>query len=212
MFDLMHSKNRQARLLLEVIARELDAIVLGDPRHICWASGFLPDWKHHAAFVLFANETTALIAAHKPGRATADEVIIYDATHEGTIRSDQPHAVAKMANQQLKERGAKRIGLDSSAVSAHIIRAFPDCSFIDDVTTRLRRRKDPDEVILLQRAIDCSASMHKHARQIIQPGLSEIEMYAQLHNVAVETAGEPLSALLGNDFTCGGGGGPPRAG
>jgi Xaa-Pro dipeptidase len=37
-------------------------------------------------------------------------------------------------------------------------------------------------------------------------------VYGELHAVAVETAGEPLSAYLGNDYACGTGGGPPRAG
>ena len=37
-------------------------------------------------------------------------------------------------------------------------------------------------------------------------------MYGELHAVAVEAAGEPLSAYLGNDYACGEMGGPPRAG
>ena len=37
-------------------------------------------------------------------------------------------------------------------------------------------------------------------------------MFAQLHAAAVESAGEPLSGLLGNDYACGTPGGPPRAG
>jgi Xaa-Pro dipeptidase len=37
-------------------------------------------------------------------------------------------------------------------------------------------------------------------------------MFNQLQAAAVESVGEPLSGILGNDFACGTGGGPARAG
>jgi Xaa-Pro aminopeptidase len=40
----------------------------------------------------------------------------------------------------------------------------------------------------------------------------EVEVFAELQAVAVETANEPLSGMLGNDYACGVPGGPPRAG
>jgi Xaa-Pro aminopeptidase len=52
--------------------------------------------------------------------------------------------------------------------------------------------------------------MYAKARQIIEPGIDEIDLFAQLHAAAVDIACEPLSALLGNDYSCGAGGGPPR--
>jgi Xaa-Pro aminopeptidase len=54
--------------------------------------------------------------------------------------------------------------------------------------------------------------MYRRARQIIEPGIAELEVFTQLHAAAVQAAGKPLSAPLGNDFACGSMGGPPRAG
>ncbi len=47
------------------------------------------------------------------------------------------------------------------------------------------------------------------AREIIRPGISELEVFNRLHAVAVQTAGEPLTAL-GNDYQSNARGGPPR--
>jgi Xaa-Pro dipeptidase len=52
--------------------------------------------------------------------------------------------------------------------------------------------------------------MYDRARQIVEPGIPELNVYAELHSVAVQTAGEPLSAYLGNDYACAATGGPPR--
>jgi Xaa-Pro dipeptidase len=54
--------------------------------------------------------------------------------------------------------------------------------------------------------------MYARARQIIEPGIPELRVFGELHSVAVEVAGEPLSALLGNDYQCGSMGGPARKG
>jgi Xaa-Pro dipeptidase len=59
-------------------------------------------------------------------------------------------------------------------------------------------------------AIRCCAAMYARAREMIEPGVAELDVFNALHAEAVKTAGEPLTALLGNDYACGVGGGPPR--
>ena len=74
----------------------------------------------------------------------------------------------------------------------------------------LRRKKDADEVAMMRRAIDCTTAMYERARQIIEPGISELEVFNQLHAAAVNVAGEALTDL-GNDYQCCSPGGPARA-
>jgi Xaa-Pro aminopeptidase len=74
----------------------------------------------------------------------------------------------------------------------------------------MRRRKDPDELKLIEHACRCASAMYRRAREIVAPGITETEVFVELQAAATREAGEPLSAYLGNDFTCGGGGGPPR--
>src|SRR5690606_7230030 len=73
----------------------------------------------------------------------------------------------------------------------------------------LRRRKDDDELAMIHHAIGCTERMYMVAREIIEPGIDELEVYGRLHAAAVDAAGEPLSAF-GNDFQCGTMGGLPR--
>jgi len=51
--------------------------------------------------------------------------------------------------------------------------------------------------------------MYQTAREIIRPGITELEVFCRLHAVAVAKAGEPLTDL-GNDFRSNARGGPPR--
>ena len=74
---------------------------------------------------------------------------------------------------------------------------------------QLRRQKDEDEFALISRAIDCTHAMYQRAREIIQPGITELEVFNQLQAAAVEVADEPLTDI-GNDFQCNSPGGPPR--
>src|SRR6185437_943562 len=67
-----------------------------------------------------------------------------------------------------------------------------------------------DELKIMRRAIDCTRAMYQRAKDIIEPGIPELRVYSELHAVAVEVAGEPLSAYLGNDYACGVPGGPAR--
>jgi Xaa-Pro aminopeptidase len=62
---------------------------------------------------------------------------------------------------------------------------------------------------MLRRAIACTEAMYARAREIIRPGISELEVFSQLHAAAVEAAGEPLTDL-GNDYRAIDAGGPPR--
>jgi Xaa-Pro aminopeptidase len=82
---------------------------------------------------------------------------------------------------------------------------------IESTLWYLRRRKDPDELAMIQRAVDCTAAMYAAAREHIRPGITELELFNILQAAAVMAAGEPLTHPPGNDFQCNSPGGPPRA-
>jgi len=212
MLDPTHSRQRQKRILDCLNERELDAIVLGLPQHVYYASSHRPFWLHSSAFVLLADGrsivTTADASAKHPA---ADEVVHFEANWMGTQRQDQPEVVAAHVNTILKHRKIKCLGIDASAVTAQLSLAFDgQIESIDAAMWQIRRSKFPDELALMRQAIRCSEAMYATARSIIKPGLAEIDLYAQLHAAAVKTSGEPMTALLGNDYACGVGGGPPR--
>lgn len=192
---------------------KLDAVVLTLPHHVYWASGYRPHWLQQAAVIVWADGRSSLIAA-APGPASlfVDEVRTFPANFAGTQRQEQPALVATLALDVLGSVTGKRIGIDSGAGSVGITQGLgTGVEIIDPMLWQLRRRKEADELKLMTKAIECTVAMYQRAREIIAPGVPELTVFNELHAAAVRTAGEPLSAILGNDFTCGGGGGPARA-
>lgn len=212
MLDPVQSRGRQQRLLTVLHDRKLDAAVIGLSKHIYYFTAHLPFWQQYAGLVLMADGHSTLVTANQRDRnAGADEVESYEASWSGTQRQEQPIVVATTLLPILKRRGIRGIGFDSSPVSAVVAGALGGhCEPIDLDLFQLRRRKDPDELALMKRAIDCTRAMYERARQIIEPGIPELRVFEELHAAAVEAAGEPLSDLLGNDYACGVRGGPPR--
>ena len=56
---------------------------------------------------------------------------------------------------------------------------FPGCSLADagPDLRRLRRIKDPDEVQVLRRLAAIAEAGYARAREILRPGISEVEVY-----------------------------------
>src|SRR5271167_4989011 len=97
------ARQRQQRLLAILQQRKLDAIVLGLPEHVYYASAHRPFWLHSTAFILFANgKSTVATANSRNESAAADEVIAFEANWMGTQRQDQPAVVADQVNTTLK--------------------------------------------------------------------------------------------------------------
>jgi Xaa-Pro dipeptidase len=214
MLDVNYCRQRQKRLLDRMQQRKLDAIVVGLPHHVYYLSAHLNWWLHQSAFVLFADGKSWLTTANSPAsRTAAQEVVCFEANRMSTLRQDQPDVIAHQVQEVLGSRRASRVGFDTSPVASQVLHDWSaEAEPIDADLWQLRRRKDPDELELMKTAIRCTEAMYARAREIIEPGVSELHVFGELHQVAVRTSGEPMTALLGNDFACGVLGGPPRNG
>jgi Xaa-Pro dipeptidase len=214
MLQAEQSRHRQQRLLKNITDRKLDAVVLGASHHVYWATAHRPHWLQEAALILMADGKSWLATANSQNpSAAADQIVAFEASWNGTQRQEQPMVIAEMAIKELKARKCRRIGVDASAVSSQVTMGFDgELVTVDADLWQQRRRKDADELELMRKAISCSEAMHRRARELIAPGIAELEVFTELNAAAVTTAGEPLSALLGNDYACGVGGGPAREG
>jgi Xaa-Pro aminopeptidase len=209
-----HARARQRRLLEVMVRWNLDAVVIGLPHHVYYFTAARAHWLQEAAFVLLSDGRAWLTSGNKPAESAAvDDAISYEASWHGTQRQEQPAVVAQQVLEQLRSRGAKRIGADGSAVTSQVaLMLAGGVEPIDADLWQMRRRKDPDELDLMKTAIRATEAMYARARELIEPGLDELRMFSQLHEAAVKSNGEPMTALLGNDYACGAGGGPPRNG
>ena len=224
MLDIELARARQRRLLDALDDASIDAVLLTRPEHVYRYSAYLPAWRHTPALLLERSGRATVLAANgEPAHVAADDVRVYKANFRGTLRQEQPQVLADAVAMLLRDRGVSRAAIDASAAAALLLardagdtrdgddgqKAFIE---VDDLIHQQRRRKDADEVALMRRAIEATRAMYARARDVIEPGVSELRVFNELHAAAVESTGEPMTALLGNDFACRAGGGPPRAG
>jgi len=213
MLDPAQSRQRQKRLLPCLQERQLEAVVIGAAHHVYYLTAHLTHPLQHSALVLYVDGRSRLYTANEPNHAAAaDEVVPYLASRMSTLRPEQEHALAEHLLRDLSDRKVQNLAIDASSVTSQVAMRFEGTTAsIDDVLWQLRRVKDADELALMRQAITCSQAMYARARQIIEPGIPELEVFSQLHAAAVLQAGEPLRpAYLGNDYACGVPGGPAR--
>jgi Xaa-Pro aminopeptidase len=155
----------------------------------------------HVTLVLPSRTATPPVAA--------DEVVPYDEKWHSTLRDEQREA----SNTQLLAALSKppaRVGLEWSCAGPDLLLSLgASPSNVEPLMFRLRRRKDADELRMLQRANDANRAMYARAREIIEPGVHELDVYNELHATAVRALGEALT-YFGQDFRCNARGGLPR--
>src|SRR6267142_1037067 len=211
MLEISSCRRRQMRLMQRMAEKNLGAIAVGQRRHVYYLTGHWTVWTQRSAAIVFSDGQVWLSCAGEPDKSTAaDQVVSYEAKWTSTLRQEQPAVVAGQVVEALKARGVRRVGIDASVVSSQVGIQFKETEAIDSELWQMRRQKDPDELKLMRKAIDCTVAMYRRAKEIIEPGVAELSVFTELNKAAVVEAGEPLTELLGNDFACNARGGPPR--
>jgi Xaa-Pro aminopeptidase len=207
------SRGRQQRLLAEMQAQRLDLVVVQQIEHVQWLTGARYPWTMSPAAALSADGRLTLVAPKKPELpAAANEVVHYEAQWHSTLRNDQRQAASvELLKAIANKAGIRRIGVEFSCFTQHLAALSGERVDIEPAIYRLRRRKDPDELARIRKAIAGTKKMYELARQIVAPGITEIEVFNRLQAAAVEEYGEMLTGT-GNDYQCGARGGAPRNG
>jgi Xaa-Pro dipeptidase len=227
LLDLDACRLRQARFREYLTAARADVAVLVAPEHVEYLTGHRWDGRFAPLAAVSVDGDVLLVCPDKPvERAAADEVRTYEAKWRSTLRSlaDQRAAAAAVLADWLAARlagrraarsagrpAARRVGVEFSTCPRQVLDRLGDaeCHDIDADLLRLRRRKDLDELANLRRAIAASGAMAARAREIVRPGVNELEVFSALQGAAVASCGEMLTAT-GNDYASGVRGGPPR--
>ncbi len=205
-------RGRQRRLLAEMEQLQLDMVIVSRTEHVQWLTGPRFGWVFEPMAALDKSGRVTLVAPNKaPEVAAADEVTTYEAQWHSTLRNDQRRAASTALATVLEGRPRpKRIGVEYSIASLHLLHAIGAETFdIEPTIFHLRRRKDPDEMARIRKAIAATGKMYERAREIISPGVVELDVFNELQAVAVREFGEMLTGT-GNDYACGVPGGPPR--
>ncbi len=209
--DLAACRTRQQRLLAGMERSGLELVLLTRGESVQWLTGayvgppFAP-----AAAIDASGHVTAVLPSRKIAlEVAADEVVPYEEKWHSTLRDEQRAASNEVLLATLGQC-ASRVGGEWSQLGPRLLAEFGgEVEDVEPTLFRLRRRKEPDELRMLERAIDANRAMYVLARDIIEPGINELEVYNQLHATAVRELGEALT-YFGQDFRSNARGGPPR--
>lgn len=203
---------RQQRLLQIIRDRDLAGAVVFQNANVQWLTGAYFSPHFVSAAYLDADGRLTLIAPHKvPEVSAADVAERYDAKFHSTMRNDQNQACVEKLVDVVGDIDDP-IGVEFSSFGFHAHGLFAmNISDIEPEIYHLRRKKEADELARIQHAIDATEKMYERARQIIEPGISELDVFNQLQTVAVEYFGEALTGT-GNDYQVCSRGGLPRNG
>ncbi len=204
-------RGRQKRLLDEMRRLQLDLVIVTQIEHVQYLAGPRFGWVMSPAAALSSDGKLTLVAPNKePDVAAADEVVTYEAQWHSTLRNDQRKASSEALLKTFAGKAApKRVGVEFSTFGLHLAAVPGERVDIEPTLYRLRRRKDADELARLRKAIAGTGVMYQVAREIIEPGVTELTVFNHLQAAAVNEFGEMLTGT-GNDYACGEMGGPPR--
>ena len=209
-------RGRQRRLIAAIGELDLELAVLTGRETIEWLTGALVRAPYEPVAVLRADGHVLLGAAgaatRRGGRRRREARLPGEAPFDAgrrSARGELRHASAgaHAADPQARRRRVRHV--QSASDVSHVAgwrRSLPTSA---RPSRELRRHKDPDELAMLRRANDANRAMYERAREIVRPGVNEIDVYNELAAVAVRTLGEPLT-YFGQDFRSAARGGAPR--
>jgi Xaa-Pro aminopeptidase len=209
--DLAACRRRQQYWLARFDQLGIDALLVTECEHVQYLAGPRFAWTFQPALLLEASGRATLVAPQKaPEVAAADEILIYPAKWHSTLRNDQRQASAAVLMDYWAARGKfGRLGVEFSTFSQHYASLADKLVDIEPGLYEQRRCKDADELARIRKAIAATEKMYGVARNILRPGLNELEMFNALQAAAVAECGEMLTGT-GNDYQCNARGGAPR--
>jgi Xaa-Pro aminopeptidase len=200
---------RRQQLLLEKV-QDVDYVVITDPRNIFYFTGHyasqlnLGGWGHNY-LILDTHNGESLLLTHNffapaPDAVAVDKLEVwtwYDAVHNSG-NAIFPEGLREL-NARLGAFQGKKAGIEAGW--------FPHGARVGetvDITYRildLRRQKHPDELAMIREAIRTVEAGHRAARQVIRPGVTEIDVFNAVCAAMVMEVGHPILPI--GDFVSG---------
>jgi Xaa-Pro aminopeptidase len=201
-----------------------DLLIISHPRHIFYLSGFHPQPTELAGswlnFLLVDREGQARLLADNwisaAARAAHVDIVEIWPWYDFSGPAEERNVAGIEALSRLLEEAYPnpgRVAVERAHLPLAALEALGSDQ-IDDLGPALqamRRAKYEDELSCIRRAIQATEAGHLAARRAIRPGMTEIEVYAEVYAAIAKAAGQPIEML--GDFAAGrrsaSGGGPP---
>jgi len=208
---------QRLRRVREVMAREgVDLLYLTSPESLCYLSGYQAEWYQaqspkawpavsgiavhadHDRFILFDQEGEAVLCRYQ---TVASDVRLYRRDERGLSAID-------FIVSELQAEGwlARTVGLElwsyrpNPAVSAQFRAAFEaaGCQVVDgtDIVREVRSIKSPQELAYIETAMRLADIGMRAAIEHLRPGMTELEVYAEIVAAMARAGGENPSITL----------------
>lgn len=202
-------RSRQKRLLEKVDSLGISISVVADSKHVLYLTGYETPVNQSSAVILDSDGRCTLIQPVEAPTGAVDEVSVVEPSFLSTLHLDHGRRVAEKVREMLGKPDSL-VGLDKGGGCAYFGEIADDLVDLSSSLFEMRRAKDPDELALIRKGIEVTEACYARAKEIIQPGISELDVYSEIYTTAVRVAGSKLQAM-GNDFQCASAGGPPRS-
>ncbi|MFN4258496.1 MAG: M24 family metallopeptidase [Gemmataceae bacterium] len=203
-------RQRRLRLWERLLPRpERDHLLLSDPIHLTYLANF------HVDPISSGAEFRGFLQVREDGHAR----LIHDNRLAEAARLAQVEERREVPwyDGQSPGQGPRQLVLlhevnpAHGGMRVHDRLGDPYAPTLIRTLAEMRRRKDPDEIDLLRRCMAVTEAGHAWARDNIQPGMTELDVYRGVQAACVQAAGRPV--VVYGDFAVSPGptrtGGPP---
>lgn len=182
----MNHAARRARLLEELRALELDALLLTRLTNIRYLTGFTGT----TAFLL-ACDTPLIAVDFRYKEQVARELDDGVAVHEVRTARELWDATKRL----LVESGRRRIGVEAASMIVAQYLDLPNGEGVEwvptrDVVERLRFRKEPSEIEAMRRAVRITDEAMEAILGVLEPGMTEHRVAGEIERLQRAKGGE----------------------
>ncbi len=184
---------------------EIEWVLIADPRHVHYFSNFWVDpisfsAGERAFLVLDRAGTATLMCDNFARRAASSEPFVDDEV----VEKWYDHRRSVINRDALLAATLQRIGptsqpglVEESALPLNALAALGsapalEVSDLGAIIRSLRRRKEADEISLLESCLRAAEAGHARALEMVRPGISELDVYRQVQSASVEAASRPV--------------------
>lgn len=193
---------------MERLPKEIDLALISQPEHVYYFSGHMhsPTGLAHRApsHLLITRDLKSTLILDGKAKPSPDQVAdrVVNGSWDATdLRTSRHEATAQAARQIISDNSFGLIGIERNITPTTILHPSTRTLDLTPFIHELRQSKDPDEIAIIKSAIRIGESFHKAARSFIEPGLTEIELYARCLEAATRHASQPFVMMC--DFASG---------
>ena len=212
----------------ETLGGDIEAALICRPEHLLYLGNFYPLPNslnlHGSGYLLierdgpctlFTDNWLAGDAVEAPPEDSSPVDLVLSATWYDCVKPAVPRAgaVASLVNETLEKKKIGRLAAETSFLprqAAACVDSVIDC---EPTLLSMRERKYPDEIEAIRKGVRTAEAVHSASRELLEPGIREIDYYAQLVARATSEAETPfvmMCDLASGERAAGGGGAPGK--